>query len=115
MKTICQFEHKLCFFIFIIIFTSISDCLSLPFSFFSRYWKYKIVPDDCNVFCFICLCNEDYDRKKNLIHFLLSFFKVSNATFKPYNIVQMTQVDSSCTEKHACVICTILVYVMSIY
>ena len=32
---------------------------------FPRYWKYKIVPGDCNIFCFICLCNEGYDRKKN--------------------------------------------------
>ena len=33
MKPIWQFEHKLCFFIFIIIFTSISDCFSLFLSF----------------------------------------------------------------------------------
>ena len=34
IKTICQFEHKLCFFIFSIICTSISDCFSLLFFFF---------------------------------------------------------------------------------
>ena len=31
---------------------------------FPRYWKYNIVLGDCNIFCFIYLCNEDYDRKK---------------------------------------------------
>ena len=28
-----------------------------------------MVPGDCNIFCFICMCNEDYDRKKNLHNF----------------------------------------------
>ena len=66
IKTIFQFEHKSCFFIFIIIFTPILDCFSLFFSFFPRYWKYTIVSGDCNFF-FICLCNENYDRKKNYL------------------------------------------------
>ena len=22
------------------------------------------MPGNCNIFCFMCLCNEDYDRKK---------------------------------------------------
>ena len=50
-------------FSFFIIFTSISDFFSLFF--FFRYWKYKIVPGDLKIFYFICLCNEEGDRKEN--------------------------------------------------
>ena len=41
IKTICQFAHKLCFFIFITIFTSISDCFSLFFPFFQVLEMYN--------------------------------------------------------------------------
>ena len=48
---------------------SISLLYQIFFSLFSflfpRYWKYKIVPGDWTKFYFICLCNEEGDRKEN--------------------------------------------------
>ena len=52
------------FFIFIIIFTSISDCFTLFFSFFPGTGNIKSYLVIIIFFCFICLCNEHYHRKK---------------------------------------------------
>ena len=35
---------------------------ALVFFLFLGYWKYTIVHGDCNIFCFICLCNEDNEK-----------------------------------------------------
>ena len=32
------------------------------FVLFPRYWKYTVVPGNCNIFCFICLSNEDLKK-----------------------------------------------------
>ena len=35
------------------------------FYLFPRYWKYTTLPGDFNIFCFICVYNKDYNRKKS--------------------------------------------------
>ena len=46
----------------------VSDCFQIAlvyfFFFFQLYWKYTIIPGDCNDFRFICLCNKDYGIEK---------------------------------------------------
>ena len=43
--------------------------VALVFLLFPRYWKYTIVPGDCNIFK--CLCKGDYDHLFRLFLFSL--------------------------------------------
>ena len=67
-------------------FTTISDYFSLFLFLFPRYTsKYIIVPGDCDIFCFICLCNEDYDRKTILNTYQLQKSILQNLNITPIN------------------------------
>ena len=54
---------------FLLVVLILFQIVLVYFFLFPRYWKYTIVPGDCNKFCFIWLCNDDYDIKK-LFNFL---------------------------------------------